>query len=231
VLNSSAKYVILRFDDTLQSQWLNALPVLTEYHFKALFLAITSAVFPANSTGYPLFYSWQTMSWPEIEWLYENGFEIADHTATHQDLNSQSCDGLYFQIYQSRQALFSHNITFVPVFVDPSAYGASNSSVVDYIYASGYSEIYPVTNYSLIQQPRWYDMDAFGNPAQSLSYFESIVNQTNSTNIVGVYYHNINNHMECCSPFYTNTTLFDQEMSYLYDNNFTVILPDQLPTY
>ena len=230
-LNSSKKYVVLRFDDTLQSQWLNALPVLAKYHFKALFLAITSAINPTNQTGYPLSYPWSTMSWPEMEWLYQNGFEVADHTATHPDLNFQSCAGLVFQIYESRQTLFSHNMTFIPIFVDPSAEGSSNLTVADYIYASGFNEIYPVTPYSLIKQPDWYDMDAFGNPKQSLGYFESIVNQTNSTNVIGVFYHNVNDHVPCCTPFYTNTTLFDQEMSYLYQNNFTVVLPDELPWY
>ncbi len=230
-LNSSQRYIVLRFDDTLQSQWLNALPVLTKYHFKALFLAITSAINNNNQTGYPLAYPWATMSWPEMEWLYQNGFEIADHSATHKDLNSQSCAGLNFQIYQSRQNLFSHNMTFVPVFVDPSAQGASNQTVADYIYASGFSEIYPITTFSLVKQPTWYDMDAFGNPKQSLSYFESIVNQTISTNVIGVFYHNVNDHVPCCTPFYTNTTAFDQDMAYLYQNNFTIILPDQLPSY
>ena len=221
---------MLRFDDSLQSQWLNVLHVLEQYHFRAIFLAITSALEP-EGTGYPLQYAWETMSWTEMSYLCNDRNEIADHSATHKELNSQSCSGLNFQIYQSRQALFSHNMIFISVFVDPSTFGAANLTVADYLC---FWFFFHVSDNQLLKREAAFlarDGDVPGNPAQSLSYFESIGNQANSTNVIGVYYHNLNDHMLCCSQFYTNTTIFDEEMALLYQNHFTTVLPDRLPWY
>lgn len=235
-LNSSQKYVVLRFDDSFQDQWVNALPVLEQYHFKAVFLAVTGSL-TNQGLNFSAGDGWANLSWQEMEWLYNNGFEIADHTVTHANLNHQSCSGLNYEIYQSRQALFNQNMTFIPALATP--YGVplngDNYTVMKYILASGYSYVYPddqtqgtgILNYSQVGT-QWFDMSK--NAGESFSRFTSIVSQASSTFVVGLMYHHIDDHV-CCTSYYTNSTNFQREMKYLANNNYTVIVPAELPNY
>ncbi|MGI0090512.1 MAG: LysM peptidoglycan-binding domain-containing protein [Nitrososphaerales archaeon] len=235
-LNPNEKYVVLRFDDSFQDQWINALPVLQQYHFKAVFLAITGAI-TNQGQGYSFGDGWVNLSWQEFQWLYDNGYEISDHSMTHADLTTLSCSGLYSEVYLSRQMLFNNGITYVPSFSLPYGSGVDNSTAMNYIYASGFSHVYPdgqdhnsaITNYNFDTiHTQWYEIDAANN--ESLSYFNSVVNQASGSNVIGIFMHHVDDHV-AGTTYYVNVTNFQQDMAYLANNGFTVILPSELPEY
>ncbi|HZW55319.1 MAG TPA: polysaccharide deacetylase family protein [Nitrososphaerales archaeon] len=235
-LDPSGKYVMLRFDDGYQSQWVNALPVLQRYGFKAVFLIITGAL-TRGGMNYSVGDGWTYMSWQEVWWLYSNGYEISDHTTTHpHSLGALNCAGLQYEVYDSRQTLAQNGITYVPSLALPDGEGYGNATVLDYAYASGFSHVYPdgqdhstaITNYG---GPRtyWYELDAANS--ESFSYFKSVVSlASGSSFVVGLYIHQVNDHV-AGTTYYMNTTNFDQDMAYLAANGYTVVLPSQLPGY
>ena len=170
-------------------------------------------------------------SWQEVQWLYNNGFEISDHSATHPNsLNVESCSGLNSEIYQSRKLLAQNGISFDPGFALPDGVGYNNASLLSYIYASGFSHVYPdgqdqstaVLNYNNGPRTYWYELDAANY--ESFTYFRSAVSQASGSFVVGLYMHLVTDHVSG-SMYYINTTNFRQDMAYLANNGYTVILP------
>ncbi|MHB8702317.1 MAG: LysM peptidoglycan-binding domain-containing protein [Nitrososphaerales archaeon] len=232
---SSPRYVMIRFDDSFQDQWVYALPILEEYGFKACFATIagdlTNSGISSNITD-----GWQRMSWQEIESLYASGNQIVDHTMTHPDLTQISSSQLYVEVVGSRQLLASHGIpnSSVMDLALPYGSGADNQTLLNFIYGAGYSHVYTawgvpgLLNYSTIQT-QWIGIDAADNDL-SLSQFESYASMASSTFAVGFMFHHINDHVYG-TTYYDNVSSFAQDMAYLYSAGYTVIIPMQLPGY
>ena len=117
----------------------------------------------------------------------------------------------------------------------PFGNGYSNSTVIGYVLSSGFNYVYTVTgvegattaiypyNSTSVQ---WHDIDISSN--QSLPYFENIVNQANSTYVVGLTFHSVGG--DAVNDSYeTNTPNFAADMGYLHQNGFDVVMPWQLP--
>lgn len=228
---------MLRFDDSWQDQWFNALPVLEEYGYHAAFLAITGGLnsnsYPANSND-----SLQYMSWNEFQWLYNDGYEIADHSMTHPDLNQMSRAELYTEVVASKQLLASHGINNVPAFALPYGDAWNNQTVMSYILNNGFIHVYSAYDSPAISQYSqantiWYPIDLADNDL-SLSQFEQLANQASSSAVVGFEFHHVfsnSNDVNSSQPYSISLDLFKQEMAWLNSSGFTVILPEDLPGY
>jgi hypothetical protein len=236
-MNTSGKptrYVMLRLDDGYQDAWTYALPILAHYGFRSMFAILVGATRDTvTCTGYA---GSEYMSWAEVEWLYSHQNEISDHTYDEIDLGHQNLSTLQYYINNSRQAFINHGITNLPSLTLPLGAAFNNATVARYIYAANFTHFYSaygpvgISNYTTLETV-WYSIDSMpGDPGDSLSAFESIVNQSSSTFVVGLMFHHVNDHA-ANTGYYVNVTAFAQDMAYLYQNGYTVVLPEQLPGY
>jgi peptidoglycan/xylan/chitin deacetylase (PgdA/CDA1 family) len=119
------KFVIINFDDSHQSDYTYAKPILDKYGFKATFFEVCNWV----EAGYHD----QDISttWQQIAALQQDGMDIEAHTMTHPNLNSLSSQtDLDYEIGQSKQCLDNHG--FNPtIFAYPNGKGSDDSKVVN----------------------------------------------------------------------------------------------------
>jgi len=229
------KRVIIRFDDGYQDEWTNALPVLAEYGYHAVFAIIDSYQNTQSiCTPYESYQQAYYMNWPEVQWLAQNGNEISDHTLTHPDLNTLSPAQLLQEIAHSKQLFIQHGIDPMTLTL-PYGDGYGNQTVISYILSNGFSYIYTVTGvegatkaiypYSGINVA-WHDVDISDN--ESLANFESIVTLAGPSEVVGLTFHSVGS--DAVNDTYeTSTANFAADMAYLHQNGFDVVLPWQLP--
>jgi len=245
-LKKYTKYILLRFDDSFQDQWDYAVPILQKDGFKAVFATIvgnlnnqdhSSSILSNTGELASLANGWERMSWPEVQWLYFHGYEIADHTMTHPNLNSETRCGLNYEINYSKTLLEKHGIIAVKTLVLPYGAGGNNATVLSHIYAAGFEHalpadgVYPVgiTNYTKMKTG-WYSIDMLHG--QSFDRFKLLANNASNATAVGFMFHHIDDHItDGATPYYVNVTNFVKDMEYLKSQNFTVIAPEKLPGY
>ena len=229
------KRVIIRFDDGYQDEWTNALPILAEYGYHAVFAIIDSyQTTQSICTPYESYNQAYYMNWAEVQWLAQNGNEISDHTWTHLDLNHMSYAELSQEVVYSRQVFTEHGIDPMTLTL-PLGDGYGNKTVVSYILANGFSYIYTVTGVEGASEAiypysnahvTWHDVDISHN--ESLTTFEGIVDQAGPNSIVGLTFHSVGS--DAVNDTYeTNAPNFAADMAYLHQNGFDVITPWQLP--
>jgi peptidoglycan/xylan/chitin deacetylase (PgdA/CDA1 family) len=80
------RLVVLTFDDSSKSHFVVARPILKKHGFGATFFITEGFDFGTNKTDY--------MTWDEIVQLYEDGFEIGNHTIDHSGVNAKKLDAL-----------------------------------------------------------------------------------------------------------------------------------------
>jgi peptidoglycan/xylan/chitin deacetylase (PgdA/CDA1 family) len=87
--------VSITFDDSFESQYLNAFPVLKKYGLTATAYVVTRGL--GEATDDPI---WRLMTWNNIRQLRDAGWEIGSHTLSHPHLpkldDSQLNDELVF---------------------------------------------------------------------------------------------------------------------------------------
>ena len=123
--SSNSKLVIINFDDSHESDYTYAKPILDKYGFKATFFEVCNWV----EAGYHD--TDVSITWPEIAALQQDGMDIEAHTMTHPNLNDLSSQAdLDYEIGQSKQCLENHG--FNPtIFAYPNGKGADIPKVVD----------------------------------------------------------------------------------------------------
>jgi hypothetical protein len=94
VSSSGKRYLMLRFDDSWQDQWVNMIPLLEKYRFSATFCVITAGLTNNGISNQISNSGIEYMSWQEVEWLYQNGYFIVEHpdaeTPSLSDINHQT---------------------------------------------------------------------------------------------------------------------------------------------
>ena len=148
---TNSKYVIINFDDSHQSDYTYAKPILDKYGFKATFFEVCNWI----EAGYHN--KDKSITWEQIAQLEQDGMDIEAHTMTHADLNYRSQADLDYEIGQSKQCLENHG--FNPtIFAYPIGEGSDNSTVVGLLYthprsSARYNEFLPffAARYSLKQ--------------------------------------------------------------------------------
>jgi peptidoglycan/xylan/chitin deacetylase (PgdA/CDA1 family) len=126
-INNKDKFVIINFDDSHQSDYTYAKPILDKYGFKATFFEVCDWV----EEGYhDLDIS---ITWQQIAALQQDGMDIEAHTMTHPNLNDLSSQSdLDYEIGQSKQCLENHG--FNPtIFAYPNGKGSDDPTVVNIV--------------------------------------------------------------------------------------------------
>jgi peptidoglycan/xylan/chitin deacetylase (PgdA/CDA1 family) len=101
--------IIITFDDSFQSIFRYAYPILNEYGFTATIFVITNFIGKRNLWDHNLGgKSCWHMGWKEIEQLKAAHWEIGSHTATHLDLTDLSDQQLEDELITSRNDLSQH---------------------------------------------------------------------------------------------------------------------------
>jgi peptidoglycan/xylan/chitin deacetylase (PgdA/CDA1 family) len=119
------KFVIINFDDSHESDYTYAKPILDKYRFKATFFEVCNWI----EAGYHE--SDISVTWQQIAALQQDGMDIESHTVTHPNLNDLSSQAdLDYEIGQSKQCLENHG--FNPtIFAYPNGKGADDPKVVN----------------------------------------------------------------------------------------------------
>jgi peptidoglycan/xylan/chitin deacetylase (PgdA/CDA1 family) len=82
--NNNDKFMIINFDDSHESEYTYAKPILDKYGFKATFFEVCNWV----EAGYHDLD--KSTTWEHIAALQQDGMDIEAHTMTHPDLNYRS---------------------------------------------------------------------------------------------------------------------------------------------
>jgi peptidoglycan/xylan/chitin deacetylase (PgdA/CDA1 family) len=121
---TNSKFVIINFDDSHQSDYTYAKPILDKYGFKATFFEVCNWI----EAGYHE--SDISTTWQQIAALQQDGMDIQAHTMTHPNLNDLSQTDLDYEIGQSKQCLENHGIN-ATIFAYPGGRGADNPKIVN----------------------------------------------------------------------------------------------------
>jgi peptidoglycan/xylan/chitin deacetylase (PgdA/CDA1 family) len=129
VADPPAGCLVLTFDDALLSQYLNALPVLTELNIPAVFFAL-----PGFADGVHRY-----MSLDQVRALAEAGFEVEAHTCNHANLPvlaRRNLDAFFAEVQDCKRVLEG----IIQQSVEYLAYplGAYDLRVLDEVARSGY---------------------------------------------------------------------------------------------
>ncbi len=124
-INNKDKFVIINFDDSHQSDYTYAKPILDKYGFKATFFEVCNWVEQGHH------YKDISITWQQIAALQQDGMDIEAHTMTHPNLNDLSSQAdLDYEIGQSKQCLENHR--FNPtIFAYPNGKGSDDPKVVN----------------------------------------------------------------------------------------------------
>jgi peptidoglycan/xylan/chitin deacetylase (PgdA/CDA1 family) len=123
--NSNNKLAIINFDDSHESDYTYAKPILDKYGFKVTFFEVCNWI----EAGYHD--TDVSITWQQIAALQQDGMDIEAHTMTHPNLNDLSTQAdLDYEIGQSKQCLENHG--FNPtIFAYPNGKGPDIPKVVN----------------------------------------------------------------------------------------------------
>jgi Polysaccharide deacetylase len=180
------------------------------------------------------------MTWEEIKSLQQEGHDIASHTMNHDDLSTLPPEKVEYEVAQSKQCLLDQGIE-TKIFAYPFNGGSDDPAIISAVASHydlartatdplaflGCNEECDTSKYSIVG---WsHDSEKKNNAYNDQQMFERFVEVVNSqteynTNGVSavpiLIWHKIDNSNE---EYSTSTNLFDAEMKYLHDNDFTVL--------
>lgn len=134
------KPVLLSFDDGTESQEANAVPVLNEYHFKAVFFVMTVGL---NHKFY--------ISPQQIKTLSDEGFVIGCHTWDHHMVTKYTGSDWDKQIEKPKEAL--EKITGKPVDYFAYPYGEWNETAVQELEKDKFKAAFQLTEARMSTNP------------------------------------------------------------------------------
>ncbi|MGB9854759.1 MAG: polysaccharide deacetylase family protein [Candidatus Bathyarchaeales archaeon] len=217
------KKVALFFDDGWKDQYDEAFPVLKNFRFKATFAVVTDYI--GLDRGTPKARMNQTELWE----LQNSGMEIASHTKTHPHMLNLTHERLIDEIVNSKNALTQLGFN-VKTFVYP--HGEWNQTVIGYVKEAGYTcartikpEAYTIENQDA---NTCYHIGSWPITNQTLEEFKKILEHANKSTVIVLTYHHIADE----SPKETSTPIknFHEQMKYLKENSFEVVLLSELLT-
>jgi peptidoglycan/xylan/chitin deacetylase (PgdA/CDA1 family) len=125
---TNSKFVIINFDDSHESEYTYAKPILDKYGFKATFFEVCNWVeagYRQKDSGVDI-----STTWEQIAALQQDGMDIEAHTMNHPHLSKLSQTDLDYEIGQSKQCLENHGFN-TTIFAYPGGNGADNPEVVN----------------------------------------------------------------------------------------------------
>lgn len=118
----------LNFDDSLESTYRNAIPMLKKADMKASFYIVTGYF---NHHRHPF-----NMTKPQVLRLQSLGYEIGAHSRTHPNFKRIGSNGVWAEVYGSKQDLEAISVKPVDTFVYP--YGYYTSRIRKAVVKAGY---------------------------------------------------------------------------------------------
>jgi peptidoglycan/xylan/chitin deacetylase (PgdA/CDA1 family) len=222
-LSPDSRLVALYFDDGYLNQYEAALPALLKYGFRATFGVITGGIgYGENLT--------KCMGEKELKDLAGYGMEIASHTVTHANLSGNLTDEqLRREIFDSRKTLEKMGFTVRTMVYPCYEY---DDKVIEYVREAGYTCAragWPeegTFDINTVDPLARYHIPSWQISGQDMASFKSIVDRSSRTSVVCLVYHFISD----TGPETTSTTVadFNEQMAYLYNNGFTVVLLSDL---
>ena len=210
-------YISIAFDDSTQTQYDYAYPLLHAMGINATFYVITSDI---NSSSY--------MNVTELQTLQNNGNEIGSHSNTHPDFISLSDSQIQQECEISKQTLQSWGLV-VNNFAYP--YGERNNHT-DSIVAEYYRSARSAYVWPYIMQPpiSQFVLPGFagetGDPT-ALSQLESEVDQVYSTNGWSIiFFHNVMPDPSG-NPYAISTQDFQSFLNYIVSKNVATVTVNQ----
>ena len=135
-----AKPVLLTFDDGPENQETNAVPVLNQYHFKAIFFVMTVSL---NHKFY--------ISPQQLKALSDEGFVIGCHTWDHHMVTKYKNSDWAIQIEKPKQQL--EKITGKPVQYFAYPYGEWNETAVQQLKKDNFKAAFQLTEGRISTDP------------------------------------------------------------------------------
>ena len=217
---------MINFDDGHKSQLIYAKPILDKYGFKASFFIICGRVGTERSS----------MNWQDIAELKKDRMDIESHSMTHtnlKDYQQPSVVNLVAKYYN-----FGRSGTDRLMFLDCRGYMKDTQTDCRTYLPNGmltHANRYDIRSASFYHVSNQHNF----TPAEMFHVFLQIVNSGIPYNSDGkinaipiIVYHNITNSIrDYTIPNHASSTtldLFAQEMKYLHDNGFRVLLLNQL---
>ena len=136
--------IIITFDDSWESQYTNAFPVMKQYGFTGVLYTVVGYINKPSGL-IPI----QYLTTDQIKEMAAAGWEIGSHTETHQNVIVMTDDQLHYEIIQSRKDLEQE--LGLPILTFSYPYGGANSAVTDYVHFAGYIAAMGATGYTADQ--------------------------------------------------------------------------------
>jgi peptidoglycan/xylan/chitin deacetylase (PgdA/CDA1 family) len=194
---SAMSKVMITFDDGWTDDYYKALPIMQTNHQNGTAFIITGEV--ANASGRT---GIQYMNLSQLKALYSAGWDLSSHTVTHPDLTTLSAASLNYELVNSKAWLNNSGFTKASRFL-AYPYGAYNSNVETAVKNAGYISArtvnYGTMTSNLYELPTLltYGVSGYGNPATTVSYVETEINKSISSNgILIITFHLISD--VCC---------------------------------
>lgn len=131
------KPVVLTFDDSYESIYEYAYPVMQEFGYTGTVFIITDYIGALNRWDVNLgWLTFQHLNWDHIHEMKKHGFEFGSHTHRHPDLTRVSNDRIRHELMDSKKILedrFGEAIRFVAF-----PFGRYNNQVVKIAKQAGY---------------------------------------------------------------------------------------------
>jgi peptidoglycan/xylan/chitin deacetylase (PgdA/CDA1 family) len=145
------KPVVITFDDAYKSILEYAYPILDKYGFKATIFVISNYIGKKNKWDINLGGKTDRhLSWSEIQYLANSGWEIGSHTVSHPDLTKLTTNELFFELKSSKDHL--ENKLNIRVDSISYPYNRFNNSVLKYVDRVGYKAGCCLANKKSIQR-------------------------------------------------------------------------------
>ena len=132
-----SKPIVLTFDDSYESVYDHAFPLMQEYGFSGTLFVITGYIGRMNEWDVNL--GWRKfnhLSWEQIRYMKNEGFEIGSHTVHHPDLTRIDSRQLYLELDRSKKEIEDNIGGEVPFISFP--FGRYNQRVIDNCKTCGY---------------------------------------------------------------------------------------------
>lgn len=226
------KTVVLCFDDSVQSHRDYVAPLLKELGFNATFYI--SACWMDDTEHF--------MSWEEVAEIHDMGFEIGNHTMTHQPFHTpESAEELAEELTQLDAALAEVGVPRPVTFCWPgNAFGPEALEVVreaGYLFArrgmqpeQPYGEIHIGPRIAPDRHdPLLLPTTGDAYPDWTMEHFVELVDKAQEGEIVVLQFHGV---PDLAHPWvHTPPEMFAQYMDYLHENDFNVIAMRDLAKY
>lgn len=157
------KPIIITFDDGVLNQFTNALPILLENNYKAIFYIFINPI--GKSKNY--------MSYDNLRELLHYGMEVGVHSYTHPNLTKISSSSLEKEIKTSKEILEKELGAEVVSFAYP--FGAFNQTIIKIIKNSGYNFARGIAHGKIHYVKDFYNLDGYFITSD-FNYFKNIVN-------------------------------------------------------